>query len=416
MQIKPKSPALLLLLTALAAPLHAAAGACDQLSALPANPDAEAVRYLSGACALERREYREAIRQLEPLVAQEDYPVYRADLGRAYLGAQEFERARAEFLKALASNPPEEARALLQVFLQMADQQQTQAKDWIATLSLGWRHDSNVNGGPGNREVTLYGLPFTWSDDTLPKSDQAWRIAGALTHAKTLGGSLSWQTNAQLEWLRHQTHDAYDTSWLALDSGPHFSLAGGSADLYLPLGLSRTWLADADYVRMAWFAPQLSLTLNPRNQLLLAVSAQKKDYLDSPALGSVTRGASLAWRHELASRWVLEPSVKCAEEAAEDPAYSNRTRSLGLALRGNLPAGLRLNAEANYTRAEYAAAESWAAAPRADHRMNYALGFSRDLGGGYYGALSWSRARVVSNLGLYDTTRDVFQVQISKAF
>lgn len=48
--------------------------------------------------------------------------------------------------------------------------------------------------------------------------------------------------------------------------------------------------------------------------------------------------------------------------------------------------------------------------------MNYTLGLSRDLGGGYYGALSWNRARVVSNLGLYDTARDVFQLQINKAF
>lgn len=358
-----KPVALFFLLTALALPLQAAAGACAQLSALPANPDAEQARYLSGACALERREYREAIRLLEPLVTAEDYPVYRADLGRAYLGAQEFERARAQFLRVLASNPPEEARNLLQVFLQMADQQRTQAKDWIANLTLGWRHDSNVNGGPSSRDITLYGLPFTWSDDTMPKSDQVWRAAGSLTHAKALGGNLSWQTNAQLELLRHQTFETYDTSWIALDSGPHFGFAGGGADLYLPMGISRTWLDDADHIRMAWFAPQLSLTLNPRNQMLLALSAQKKDYLESEALSSKTHDVRLAWRHELVNRWVLEPSVKYAKEDAGDPAYSNHTRSLGLALRGSLPAGLRLNLEANYTRAEYAATESWADAP-----------------------------------------------------
>ncbi len=389
---------------------------CPQISALPADADAGERLYAAGACALVRQDYREAIRLLEMLVTQDAHPVYRADLGRAYLGAQQFEQARKQFQLALESAPPDNARRLLQVFLQMAEQEQTQAKAWFASAAVGQVYDSNINSGPLSKDVTLFGLPFTMNDSAMPKSDRALHAAFSAVHTQSLGDGLSWQTNSAVDLMRYQTYGQYDTSQVNVDTGPHFSLGKGRADLYLPVGVGRTYLNSAPYTTTRSIAPQLRYSVSNADMATLNLPVANKTYSEAPAMSSNSRGISLAWRHALSEAWVLEPSLRYVRENATDPAYSNIQRSLSLSLRGSLPAQLRFSGEVSATRAGYAEAEFWADAARRDTRLNYALSLSRDLAGGYYLSLSWLRMRTLSNLALYSSERTQVQVQISKSF
>ena len=389
---------------------------CVQSEALSGDAPKAQRLYLSGECALERHEYRQAVVLFQELVGLDSNPIFHAELGRAYLGAQEFERARAEFLSVLAGNPPEPAKKLLRVFLQMADQQQTQAKTWFATAAVGLQYDSNVNTGSVSSQTTFYGLPFTLAPESMPKSDGALRGTFSVVHAKPLSGVWSWQSNANLDMVRHHAYRQYDTDQVILDTGPHLAVLDGQADFYLLIGLARALLGGAGYTLSRTVSPQLSYMIGQSDLAMLSVPLARKTYDNAPAMNSTAYALAPSWRHILPGAWTLEPSLRYGVENAADDAFSNKVATVGLALRGSLADIWRLNVEANYSRARYRAAESWADSPRQDSRINYQLALSRNMERGYYLTLSLLRMRIVSNLALYASERTQMQVQLSKGF
>jgi tetratricopeptide (TPR) repeat protein len=107
----------LLLDGALGNAVWAAPAAPDCSSATPSEAGNKTERlYQQGECALLRRQYRTATESFSELVARDPNPVWRAELGRAYLGAQQFERAREQFLLALQSDPPQAAKSCCMSF------------------------------------------------------------------------------------------------------------------------------------------------------------------------------------------------------------------------------------------------------------------------------------------------------------
>lgn len=394
----------------------ARAAACAQWAALPSSAEAQERDYLQAGCHIERHAYRAAIPLLEALLASDPWPVFQAELGRAYLGAQEFELARKAFRQALAADPPEAARRLLLVYLRLAEEEQLQAKDWFGSASIGLVYDSNINAGPRGREITLYGLPFTLSDDGLPKADQGLRVALSGVHARVLSDVLAWQSNLSLESMSYQRYAQYDTQQATLESGPRFNPGNGAWGLYVPLAVGQSWLGGNAYTRQYGLLPQLRYARGDDGLGTLGLFYQQTDYLRASVMSSQSASVYLAWRQTLAGHWSLEGSLRHVNEQAEDAAYTNQRNSVGLALRGSLLGQWRLNAELNLTQARYVAAEFWADSPRRDLRLVEQLSVSRDLAGGYYLSLAWQSWQTRSNLELYRSRRDQVQLQLSKVF
>ena len=401
---------------AMAAETPAANTSCEQAASLPDDAEKTSRLYLSGECALKRLQYREAIKIFSELFSIEPNPVFRAELGRSYLGAQEFERARELFLLALQSNPPPDAKKLLQVFLQMADQQRTQAKDWFATVAVGVMYDSNINSGPVNPDIKLYGLPFTMSQDGMPKSDRALHPSLSAVRNHALDNDSSWQTDATIDVVSYTTYSRYSTGLFGIDTGPHMEMAGGKGDFYFPVGVSRVTLGSSGYSAAAFLAPQASFRLGHSDLLIFSPSIVRTTFDASPAMNSDAGVLGLSWRHLASDRWTIEPSLKFSSEHADDNAFSNSARSAGLSVSGSLPYGLRFASVNLYTWADYRAMEAWADASRKDKRRSNSLSMTKDLAGGYYLTLSLNDTRSDSNLGLYSTARRQLQLQTSKSF
>lgn len=392
------------------------AAACAQLAVLPGEAETHERAYLEASCYIERRDYRQAIPLLESLVSHDPWPVYQAELGRAYLGAQEFEQARKSFRQALAADPPESARRLLVIYLRLAEDEQLQAKDWFGTASVAWVHDTNINAGPRSQEVTLYGLPFTLAENGMPKSDQGARVILSGVHAKALTEVLAWQTALSFETLNYRRYHQYDTQQINLESGPRLDSADGNWGLYLPVAVGQSWLGGNPYSRQYGVLPQLRRIWGERGLGTAGVFYQQTDYLNAPAMSSHSASLYFAWRQNLSKQWSLEASARHVDESAQDEAYANRRNSVGLMLKGSLLGQWRLSAESNLTQAKYLAAEFWAERARRDLRLVQQLAISRDLAGGYYFALSWVAWHTRSNLDLYRSHREQLQIQLSKAF
>ena len=388
---------------------------CDQLASGTEKMEKTEQLYASGECALQRLRFREAIGHFSELLALDPNPVFRAELGRSFLGAQEFERAREQFLLALQSDPPDQARTLLNMFIQMADQQKTQAKEWFASAVLGTLFDSNINSGPLSPDVMLYGLPFTMGQDSMPKSDHALHMLFSVVQNRTLGNGASWQSDASLDTVSYAVYSSYDTRQLNIDTGPHIAIAGGNGDLYLPLGVSRTSLGGNGYSATVSLAPQVSYRLALTDLLITSPSFARTTYDKASARDANAASLGLSWRHQLGEDWTFEPSLKVALEHAEDHAFANKARSAGLSVSGSLPYGVRFAAYTLATWADYREPESWADTTRKDRRRSTNLSLTKYVAGGYYATLSVQDSRTYSNLGLYSTAKRQAQLQLSKS-
>ncbi|MDD0815964.1 porin family protein [Curvibacter sp. HBC28] len=367
-------------------------------------------------CALQERRYEEAAQRYQALLAENDHPIFHAELGRAYLGLQDFERARIEFLQALATNLPPQARALLQMFLQMSEQQRTQAKSWMATLSWGLMHDSNSNQGPRSDQVELFGLPFTLNADGLPRASPAGLANLSVVHNATLQTDWLWQSNLNGALTRYSRNHAMDLGNVALDTGPRWALPGQGNSIYVPVGYSRTELDGQHYVDASTITPQWVRQLGLSDQALVSVMLARSRYPQNDARSAVGRSASLGWRHLIAGRWTLEGSVRQGQEDARDSAYSHQLRGVTLGLSGSPAEGWRVGGQLGWAQYRYRDAEVWASAARRDVRVNAGWQLARAFPGGYYLSLSGTLARTQSNLALYSSLRRQTQATVSKTF
>ena len=406
------------------APTSAPAGAQTASPDLPASCGSDATEqreacaqqlYELGAAALAQREPAQALTLLSASLQRSDDPVTRADLGRALLALQRYEQAREQFQRALDSDPPPEARALLLRFLDLAQQERTQTRGLQWRLGIARMHDSNVNAGPGTETVTLWGLPFTLTPQSRQQADQAAVATASMLHWRKLGERLHWQTEAALTSVQYDRLRGYDLGVFVAETGPVIDAQDGRWLLHSALRHTRVTLGDVANFHATGLAPSLRLRGGTQYDWLLQGVLEERTHDVSEAMSAVIRQLRLAMPWRVLPDWTLEPSLLFRREAAHDPAYSQTQTGGGVALRGQM-AGTRFGLEWMSLHARYEAPESWADQARRDRRTTSAITASRPLGAGFYLKASISAQRQASVLELYQTRRTQSMLELSRDF
>ena len=371
--------------------------------------------YELGAAALARREPRQALALLQASLQHSDDPITRADLGRAHLALQQFEQARTQFERALAADPPPEARALLLRFLDLAQQERTQTSGLQWRLSVARMHDSNVNAGPRDATVTLWGLPFTLSPQSLQQADHASLASVSALHWNKLGERLHWQTEASVAAIQYDRQRAYDLGILVIESGPVIDSADGNWLFHAGLRHTRVTLGDIANFHASGWAPTLRMRGGERLDWLVQTLLEQRTHDVNDLMSATIRQMRVAAPWRLLSDWTFEPSALVRRESARDPAYSQTQSGIGLGVRGSV-IGTRVAIEWTSIRARYEAPESWADQARRDRRHGLALLASRALGAGFYLKASVARQQQLSVLEFYQTRRSQSMLELSRDF
>ena len=185
----------------------------------PGEGDIDDVDFLRGSIALQRGEWQTAIERFRAMLARNpDLPRVRLDLALAYFQAGEDTRAAYHFRLALGDldlPPIVRARALA-----LLDRIRRR-KSWSISGSLALAPDTNINAATSAREVALFGLPATLSDDARQTSGVGvsanvrggyeWRLAEALRFRTVVG-------------LRTRTYETtqFNEQFVSLQAGPRF--------------------------------------------------------------------------------------------------------------------------------------------------------------------------------------------------
>lgn len=136
--------------------------------------------YVYGVTAIDTGHASQGVFALERvLISHPDDHVARLELARGYFILEEYARARQEFEKVLAVNPPKGVRTTTETFLDQIRLKEARYRTTTGgNVTLGLGTDSNVNSGPDDSGLTIIQLDDSslGQDDTYTELAANWGV------------------------------------------------------------------------------------------------------------------------------------------------------------------------------------------------------------------------------------------------
>ncbi len=148
-----------------------------------------------GMAAIDNGALSEGTFALERLLLMEpDNHRARLELARGYYLLEQYPRARIEFQKVLAANPPEQVRANINNYLAHMDSKaKTQETKWGLYAEAGIGHDSNINGGTSSADFSTPTLGTgTLDDSALAQEDWFYNVSAGVNVTSPMSKNLSF--------------------------------------------------------------------------------------------------------------------------------------------------------------------------------------------------------------------------------
>jgi len=231
----------LLLLAILAASFvgTARAATCD---APPSDAAAEAPDpqrlFEWGRCEALAGRHAAAVQAFETLLRRADSPRVRLELARSLAALGRSDEALAAYRRVLDADPPEPVRGwVLSESAALAPsvaQAATAGWSWHPRAGIGAVADSNVNAGPSDAAVQIFGLPFELTAASLAQRDlgaDVWLGLGA-TRPGEWG---AWHADAQWSGTRYARHGEFSADTFNAQAGLSHPSAGQNVDATLAL-------------------------------------------------------------------------------------------------------------------------------------------------------------------------------------
>ena len=183
-----------------------------------------------------------AVRAFESVLAMSDSPRVRLELARSLAALARHDEALAAYRAVLAANPPEpvngwvlsEMAALPTPGADAAAAGPASGWTWHPRIGVGAIADSNVNAGPTDATVQIFGLPFELTAASLAQRDvgaQGWLGLGA-TRPGQWG---QWHADVQWSGTRYDRHGAFSGDAFGAQAGLTRATAGQTLDVTLAL-------------------------------------------------------------------------------------------------------------------------------------------------------------------------------------
>ena len=174
--------------------------------------------FLWGTIAMARGEWQEAIDRFRAMLARDPALLrVRLDLALAYYQAGEDSSAAYHFRQVLAEELPPLVRARAIGFLDQIRRRKT----WSVTGSVAIAPDTNINAATSARQIDLFGLPATLSEDARETSSVGLSASIGGGYEARLSPDLRLRTSANLQ-TRTYGQSEYNEQILSLRAGPRF--------------------------------------------------------------------------------------------------------------------------------------------------------------------------------------------------
>lgn len=380
--------------------------ACQVLTqAYGRNPADSDASFLMGQCQSAQGHHREAVGHYERmLAANPDLMRVRLELARSYAELGERDKAKQHFRMVLDSRPPTTVETNIRRYLAALEA----GKPWSVELATGHIFDTNVNTGPGSRDITAFGLPMVLDDTSTGKRSHGWttRASGRYVHA--FDKDNAWTVDGSLSRVDYEDIDQ-DLESVGASTGPLLAVADGIR-LALPVTVSYARLGGHGYSHQYGLAPRLNLAIANDVTAELSGGLAYQNYYETGEKSGVVSSGQVGATWVVTEKLALMPAVSVRHENTHSDWYNNTALGPQIAASAALTPTVSLYARQSYQAVRYGEAEASAnGATRNDKRYTTDLTLSWDLGEytveGLGLQVGYTFTRNQSNIQLYDYSR-----------
>lgn len=319
-----------------------------ELDEFGGNPDFD---YQLGASALDAGEYNHAVFALQRVAyLKPNFAAARLELGLAHMALGNNERARTEFERVRAMNPPKSAvTALDRAMVVLAERERVDSKMWEATVRASAGFDTNVNASTTDNSFLGFEL-----DPQNQETDSPFIGAGAGIRAGLpLGYNMDLSGGVTLDHRHHTDASFVDNTLVRA----YFEVAKRWDHLYVSLGNAYHYgLLDQSYNNRG-----AASTLNAGYALesmvfsgqLRSGTLRFNDALESRDVNQLS--ATLSARWQPAPRLLFGMALSLGEDEAREPGsdYSRDLTALRASLSWQSLPDLRINTALGWLNADY---------------------------------------------------------------
>lgn len=254
----------------------------------------------------------------------------RLELAKGYFELGEYPRARQEFEFVLRYNPPKEVQANIQKYL---DAMQT--REVIATrassrsyIELGIGHDSNVNAGTYNDQITLLTGPVFLTDPAATEADSFfWQATGGSQWLRRVDPQLTVFAGLDFDLKQNPSASEYDTGNLGGYLG--FSVLKGAGLYRLSLSDGQLWVNGETYRNTLSLTGESQYSLGQGYTATGVAQYSELAHSDPNSIrdsnmvtlgGGLRKAFQVAWRPTLGIQftWAQESNIHLRDDLSRD--------------------------------------------------------------------------------------------------
>lgn len=338
------------------------------------------------------------------------------ELGTVLSDKGNWPESRRLLLDVKAENPPERVRQNIDRYLAVIDKKEGEYSTWRVTASAGIMYDSNVNNGTSANTVTMFGLPFTLSDDAKVQADFAYTMRFEADHVARLSERTSWQSNFSFNWTDYVKHNQFDVLQLSAYTGPVFQLNPKTV-FSLPVTADLAAYTDKGdiYSTSVGVAPQVRYQATEKLALSLESNINWKHFIGNSDRNTLSYSLAPALDFKTCGQGSFRFGGSVGREDSGVDTYSNDNWGLNTSLFCPLGADLAFSIYGSYGETTYDAKEAAYTVARHDKKATVGanLQYAHKLSG-LDGSLGVSYTHNESNLELYEFNKVQVSASVKK--
>ncbi len=347
-------------------------------------------------------------------------PRARLELGRALVIVGEPDLALKEFEAVLAGNPPEAVMRNIRRFTELIPRGAQAAPPLTGYVELGLGHDSNVNGGVGNANVSLPVLGLVELNPGGVKADATFaRVAVGAELNLPLAERWTAMAGVHGEQTLLDTHREYELGSVTVNGG----LAWRGATQHWKALLSHEALAldHNGYRQSNTLNLEMLQPLTPTSMVSVTAAAGELRYEgDNAPRGARVQSLGAAYQQAFAG--ALQPTLTLAlnlgweDNVRGRPDLGRSIHGARVALGGMPAAGWSASVGATWQESRYEGVDPLLQITRKDSYSGVDLVVSRQLRRDLTLRAEATHARNDSNAALWQHDRTVFALKLRQDF
>lgn len=375
-------------------------------------PDHQQARFLLGMLSMAQQDYGDAIAIFRTILIDHPEAVrVRLELARAFFLDGDYQNADRQFRAVRAGELPPAVLANVDALLF----QIRQAKEWSYSMSIALAPDTNINGATAERDIELFGLPFSLSDDARKKSGIGASMDGALEFSPHIAPNARWRMGSAVQ-RREYAGSAFDDMVVSLHTGPRVVLPHWDLSL-LATGMRRSY-GGKQYSQA--LGGRVEATWHPGGRSVFSASlgVVDVDYALTDERDGLVLTAGLAGFRQIDAVSGVSARLGINRQDAEMPGYANWSGALSLGYRRELPAGSSVAIEPAISFARYDGVLSAFDRARSDRIYSASLAvLNRHIVlDRFTPRVAYSFTRMDSNIGLFDFNRHRIELGLTTEF